>query len=378
MFRSNKTWRVFAVAATAALALSACGTTKSSSNGSSGESCKGDYKIGFFGAETGPAGALGQNMVGGVKLALSEFKVAGCNVTLADFDSQGNPANAPDLAQKAIDDAKIIGIVGPGFSGETLAVGDKLFQAGLPNISPSATNYTITQKGWKTFFRVIGNDLAQGKQDAKYLSGKKVFAISDDTDYGKGLVGVFNDNIGSAGVGKDQVTTGQTDFSATVTKVLGSGADTVFYAGYYPEAGLLLKQLKAKGFAGTFLGTDGVQDGAFNKAAGDAATGALFSAPAGPPDASFNTKYKAVNGVDSGLYSEQAYDATNVFLAALKAGKTTRADIAKFIPSYTTTGASGPIAFDDKGDIKESVIYVYKDAGGSDSLAVFGDPQPIK
>jgi branched-chain amino acid transport system substrate-binding protein len=134
----------------------------------------------------------------------------------------------------------------------------------------------------------------------------------------------------------------------------------VFYGGYYAESGLLVKQLRQAGFKGLFVSGDGSEDPHFVTVAGaSAANGAVLSAPAGPAPADFNTKYQAANGAPAGLYSTQAYDAANIFLAALDAGKTSHQDINTFIGSYTGTGASGPIAFDSKGDIKQSVIYAY-------------------
>jgi branched-chain amino acid transport system substrate-binding protein len=144
--------------------------------------------------------------------------------------------------------------------------------------------------------------------------------------------------------------------SAVVTKVKASGADAVFYGGYYTEAGLLAKQLRQGGFKGTFMSGDGSEDPNFVKVAGGAAAnGAVLSAPAGPAPAGFGA---------TGLYATQAYDATNIFLAAVKDGKSSAKDINDFIGSYTGTGVSGPIAFDSKGDIKESKIYAYFVKGG--------------
>jgi branched-chain amino acid transport system substrate-binding protein len=296
------------------------------------------------------------------------------------FDSQGDPTKATPLATQIVQDPSIIALVGPGFSGESLATGKTFFQAGLPGISPSATNVTITQQGWTTYHRVIGNDSAQGAADAKYIQdtakASKVYVIDDGSDYGKGLASYVNKGLGSAVTGTDTVQTGQTDFSATVAKVTGSGADAVFYGGYYAEAGLLVKQLRQAGYKGLFMSGDGSEDPAFVKAAGaEAANGAILSAPAGPAPADFNTKYKAVNGTDSGLYSSQSYDATNIILAGVEAGKTSHQDLNDFIGSYTGDGVSGPIAFDSNGDIKTSTIYAYKVENGKLDTA---NPTPIK
>jgi len=367
MIRSKKSLRALAAfAGVAALTLSACGSSddegdKGDTTGDKSALC--GKNLAFLGALTGDAGALGQNMVNGINLALKEHndKNADCQINVKTFDSQGSPDKAPALATQIINDDSIFGLVGPGFSGESLATGKTFFEKGLPSISPSATNVTITQQGWTTWHRVIGNDDAQGAADAKYLTetvgAKKIYVIDDGQDYSKGLAGKVKSELGAAAVASDQISVGQTDMSAVVTKVKAAGADAVFYGGYYTEAGLLAKQLRQGGFTGTFMSGDGSEDPNFVKVAGgQAANGALLSAPAGPAPSGFGA---------SGLYATQAYDATNIFLAALEDGASTAEEINEFIGSYTGDGASGPIAFDDKGDIKESTIYVYKVADGT-------------
>jgi len=376
--------RALAVTAALGLSVTACGTTNngttSGSKSTAGAAC--GKNLAFLGAETGDAGALGLNMVGGIKLALDEYnkKHSSCKIGLKEFDSQGSPDKAPALATQVVNDSSIIGLVGPGFSGESLATGKTFFEAGLPSISPSATNVTITQQGWTTWHRVIGNDDAQGKADATYLTStggaKKVYVVDDAQDYSKGLATVVKTALGASAAGSDEIQVGQTDMSAVVTKVKSSGADAVFYGGYYTEAGLLVKQLRQAGWKGTFMSGDGAEDPAFVKAAGaSAANGAVLSAPAAPAPADFNSKYKAVNSADAGLYSTQAYDAANIFLGALDAGKSTPEDINKFIGSYTGTGASGPISFDAKGDVTATTIYAYMVKNGALDTA---NPTPIK
>jgi branched-chain amino acid transport system substrate-binding protein len=363
MTRFTTTVRVLATVAASGLVLAACGsTTDNTSAGgnnasSSGGSALCGKNLAFLGALTGDAGALGQNMVGGIDLALKEYnaKNADCQIGLKKFDSQGSPDTAPGLATQIVNDDTIFGLIGPGFSGESLATGKTFFEAGLPSISPSATNVTITQQGWTTWHRVIGNDDAQGTADASYLTGDagatKVFVIDDGQDYSKGLAGTVKKSLGSALVDSDQISVGQTDMSAVVTKVKASGADAVFYGGYYTEAGLLAKALRQGGFSGTFMSGDGSEDPNFVKVAGaDAADGAVLSAPAGPPPANFGA---------TGLYATQSYDAANIFLAALDNGASTPQEINDFIGSYTGDGVSGPIAFDANGDITQSKIYAY-------------------
>jgi branched-chain amino acid transport system substrate-binding protein len=376
--------RILGAVAAAGLALSACGsTTSSSASAGSSSNCTSGQNLAFLGATTGDYGALGQNMVGGIKLALSDYnaKHADCKVEVKVFDSQGDPDKATPLATQIVGDDSIVGLVGPGFSGESLATGKTFNAAGLPVISPSATNVTITQQGWPVWHRVIGNDSAQGAAAASYIlntvKSTNPFVIDDGSDYGKGLASYVKDGLGSTlkSGNTDTVQTGQTDFSATVTKVTGSKADAVFYGGYYAEAGLLVKQLRQAGYKGLFMSGDGSEDPAFVKAAGaQAANGAILTAPAGPAPADFDSKYQSVNGSPSGLYSTQAYDAANIFLAGLDAGKSSHEDLNSFVTSYTGTGVSGPIAFDKFGDIKESVIFAYTVKNGKLDTA---NPTPI-
>jgi len=362
MTRFTKTSRLLALVAASGLALSACGSTDDNTGGSggSGGSDKSAYcgkNLAFMGALTGDAGALGQNMVGGIELALKEWndKNSDCQINLKKFDSQGSPDTAPGLATQIVNDDSIFGLIGPGFSGESLATGKTFFEKGLPSISPSATNVTITQQGWTTWHRVIGNDDAQGKADAAYLTGDagatKVYVVDDGQDYSKGLAGTVKEALGGSLADSDQISVGQTDMSAVVTKIKASGADAVFYGGYYTEAGLLAKALRQGGFKGTFMSGDGSEDPNFVKVAGaSAAEGAVLSAPAGPPPSDFGA---------SGLYATQSYDATNIFLAAVQDGVGDPKALNDFIGSYSGDGVSGPIAFDEHGDITESKIYAY-------------------
>ena len=177
-----------------------------------------------------------------------------------------------------------------------------------------------------------------------------MFTIDDATDYGKALTTIVNKDLGSLVAGSDRVQQKQTDFSATVTKVKASGADALWYGGYYPEAGLLVKQLRAAGWNGTFVSGDGSKDPGFVSAAGNtAAEGSVLTCPCAPAPADFATKYKAVsNGEEPGTYSTEGYDGMNIYLQGLNAGKTTREAMLDWVNSYSGTGVTGPIAFDDQ------------------------------
>jgi len=372
MTGTKKSVRVFALAGVAALALSACGTTGSNNSsdnaggGSSSDKC--GFKIGYLGAETGPNANLGVNMVDGIKTALAAYNTAhsDCKVTLEAEDSQGDASQATSLATKLIDDPKVLGVVGPGFSGESAATGPAFFQAGLVTVSASATDPTLTTKGWTTFHRVVANDAAQGPAAAKYLTdngAKKVFVVDDSESYGTGLADSVAKALGPALVKRDSFeNTKIADvLSGLVTKIKGSGADAVFVGGYYADSGLLAKALRQAGWKGTFSSGDGSEDPGFIKTAGnEGAEGAVLTAAAAPASADFTKKFAAANnGAKVGLYSTEAYDAANVLLDGIAGGATTRADLLKAVSAYDKDGITKHIKFTPTGEVTEQTIYAY-------------------
>ncbi|MEP6525699.1 MAG: branched-chain amino acid ABC transporter substrate-binding protein [Nocardioidaceae bacterium] len=377
MSRTSRGSRVAAILAAAALGLSACGGTSNdsgSTSSSAGTQAACDLKIGFMGAETGPAAGLGINIEKGVELALDQYNQDNpdCQVQEEQYDTQGDPTQAGPLARGAVSDDKVIGIVGPAFSGESAAVDPTFAEAGLPTITASATDPTLSEQGWDTFFRILGNDATQGPAAAAYIQDKikstKVFVMDDATPYGKGLADQVRDTLGNSVVGNDEVQTGQTDFSASVTAVGASGADTLFYGGYYPEAGPLIKQLRAANWKGTFVTADGVKDPGFVEAAGKAAAdGTIITCPCIPPEQASGTffdDYKAKFHVDPGTYGAEAYDATNVFLAGIKSGIDTRPAMLDFVTNYNAKGVTKDIAWTANGESKDIHVYAYKVENG--------------
>ena len=161
-------------------------------------------------------------------------------------------------------------------------------QAGLVALTASATNPTLSENGWKTFFRGLANDAVQGPAVANYLKNtlnyKKICVIDDNTDYGLGLASAVRETLGPiADSGCNiSVKKGDKDFSAAVTQVKGVGPDAVFYGGYYSEAAPLTQQLKDGGFTGTFVSADGTKDPEYVKQGGEATEGRHSVLPVRP------------------------------------------------------------------------------------------------
>lgn len=366
MIRMTRSLTLASSVAVLGLALTACGTTNDNSSSSGGSSCPdGGLTIAFLGPQTGPYANLGINITNGAALALSEY-TGDCDVTVKNFDSQGDPEKATPLATQIINDDSIIGVLGPTFSGESDATGAAFNEAGLVTVSGSATNPDLTTNGWTTFHRILANDSVQAPAAAKYikdtLKAKKVFIVDDASDYGSGIAEGVTTGLGPLVVDSDTVQQKQTDFSATVTKVKASNADTLFYGGYYPEAGLLVKQLRAAGWNGYFVSGDGSKDDGFVDAAGaQAAQDSRLTCPCAPAPDDFTTKYKEVNdGAEPGTYSTEGFDVMNIFLQGIEAGNTDRASMLDWVNSYDADGITKHIKFTPDGEVSESVIYAYK------------------
>lgn len=333
--------------------------------------CSG-VQLAYIGTINGASAALGQSIDKGAKLAVNQHNKAnpGCQVGYKEFDSEGDPSKAPGVVTQAISEKPIIGVVGLPFSGESKAVGGAFNSAGLVTITPSATNPGLSQNGWKTFFRMLGNDASQGPSAAKLISqilgAKKVCVVADDSDYGKGLAATVEKALGSKVTCTDAVKTGQKDFSATASKVSAAKPDLVFYSGYFPEGGPFVAQLKQAGFTGKVVAPDGTKDPEFIKLAGQAAAnGVYFTCPCVPADASatFGGQYKAVYGTDPQTYSAEAYDAATVMLSGIDKGNTTRARLLNWVKNYNADGITKHIKFQSDGELAGNVViwsYVVK------------------
>ncbi len=201
----------------------ACKKDSGGTTGSGTKTC--GLEIGFFGALSGDNAGLVIPSKNGATMALDKYNAAhsDCQVKLTDYDSQGSADKAPGLANGAVNNAKVIGVLGPAFSGES-EVALPIFQgAGLPVISQSATRPDLSTQGWKIFHRGVGNDFSQGPAAGRYIvnvaQAKKVFLVQDDSAYGKGLADNAKPVLQPVLVGEDKVTTGDRKFDAIVTKV---------------------------------------------------------------------------------------------------------------------------------------------------------------
>jgi branched-chain amino acid transport system substrate-binding protein len=391
--------RAGAVVVAGVLALSACAGnssksgSSSSSTGSTGSSSsagtnsnKPTLEIGVQGPLSGDNQALGLNIEWGVKLAIQQENAKGdlpFTLAVKEADDQGDQSKGADAANLLIQDPKVLGVVGPAFSGPTAASGALYTAANLVEVSPSATRPSLTSSGYKTFYRVVANDSVQGPAAADYmakvLKATKAFVVDDKSQYGTGLSTAIVAELKKDGVDvtTDSAPAKTQDYSQIASKVASSGAQAMYYAGYYSDAGVFAKALKAAGYTGKMISGDGSKDPNFITTAGaDAAEGWQFSCPcldagSDPKYADFASSYKTLANAAPGTYSIEGYDAANVIISVLKSLNTaspTRQAVADGVGKVDYQGLSKEIKFTPTGDISGTSIYMYAIKSGTISL----------
>ena len=309
---------------------------------------KPEVKIGYIGDFTGSNSSL---VIHGRDAAALAFKLANekgdlpVTITMVPLDNkEASPTTAPALAQRLINDDKVVGVIGPAFSGETSAVGPLFKQAGLVHVTPSATRADLTAQGWNTFFRSVGGDSDQAAAAGKLMAGalkcKKVAVVDDKSAYGQGLADIVATELKKANVEVvvDESIAPTTDYTTLVDSLLSKQPDGVFYGGYVAQAPLIVKQMRAKGLKATFVSGDGSKEDKFITDAGADAEGVVFTCPCLDPNVSsapdaqdFVTKFKAEYNRAPGVYGAEGWDIAQMYISAFKAGKTTRADLLQFI-----------------------------------------------
>lgn len=342
-----------------------------------------DVPIGSASPLTGPQAHIGIDIRNGVQLAIEDANAAGIEIggkkvkfKLVAEDDEANPTKATNVAQKLVD-SKVVAVVGHFNSGASIPASRIYSDAGIPQISPSSTNPKYTQQGFKTTFRVVAHDDQQGPTIGRFaidnLKAKTIAVIDDSTAYGQGLADAFERTAKEAGaniVAREHTTDKDTDFRSILTKIKGLNPDLIMFGGIDPQAGPMVKQMGELGIQAKFIGGDGMQTPNFIKLAGPAAEGVMASMPGLPKEkmpggAQFLQKYKTKFNQDVELFAPMGYDAVMVFIDSMKRAGST--DPKKFLPEVGKTryeGVIGPIAFDEKGDLKNGPITVYVVKGG--------------
>lgn len=340
-------------------------------------------KIGHVGPTSGAIAHLGKDNENGARMAIEELNAKGVTIggkkakfELLAEDDGGDPKQGTAAAQKLVD-SKVNGVIGHLNSGTSIPASKIYSDAGIPQISPSATNPKFTRQGYKTAFRVVADDVHLGGTLGRYavdkVKGKSIAVIDDRTAYGQGVADEFEKGVKKAGgklVGTRQFTNDKaTDFTAILTAIKAQKPDVVFFGGMDAVGGPMIRQMKQLGITAKFMGGDGICSADLPKlSAGTMADGQVVCAEAGGVEGAakksmddFYAAYKKKFNDDVKVYAPYVYDATNVMVAAMvKAGS---ADPKVYLPVLAKTdgykGVTGTISFDDKGDVKNGALTLY-------------------
>ena len=343
-------------------------------------------KIGLMAPLTGSWASEGQGMKKIVELLAEQQNakggVLGKQIEVVTEDDGGDPRTA-SLAAQRLTTRGVVGVVGTYGSSVTEASQAIYDEVGLPQIANGSSAIRLTEKGFKHFFRTAPRDDEQGRMAARTidkLGFKKVAILHDNTSYAKGLADEANALLKGQGaevVFFDALTPGERDYTAILTKLKGADPDVVLFTGYYPEAGLLLRQKKNMNWTVPFLGGDATNNVDLIKIAGkEAAEGFYFLSPPQPRDldapdaAAFLADYqKKYNDLPPSIWAVLAGDGFRVMVAGIAGAKSTDGDkIAEYLHKDLKDypGLSGPISFDAKGDREGEVYRVYQvDAEGN-------------
>ena len=294
---------------------------------------------------------------------------------LVSEDDMADPRTATIVAQKLVDQ-RVAGVLGHLNSGTSIPASKIYLDAGIPQISPSATAIAYTAQGFKTAFRVMTNDRQQGKVLGEYavkkMDAKRIAIIDDRTAYGQGLADEVDKAVKASGgevIAREFTTDRSTDFRAILTSIKAKNPDLVFYGGMDAQGAPMIKQLRSLGLKAKFLGGDGVQTSEFLKLAGADAEGVTPSSPGLPIDSmpggtEFRKKFTERFGPIQ-TYAPYAYDAARTMVEAMKMADS--AEPAKYLaqlPHVRLNGVTGVIGFDDKGDIRGGAITMYQVRNG--------------
>ncbi len=366
---------VSALALALAFGLAGCGKNQ--------EAKSGVIKIGSVAPLTGPQTHIGKDNENGARLAVDEINANGLELggkkvklELLGEDDQAEPKTATIVAQKLVD-AGVVAVIGHLNSGTTIPASKIYHDAGIPQISPSATAVAYTAQGYNTAYRVMANDAQQGKALGEFavtkMGAKKIAIIDDRTAYGQGLADEFEKaarNVGGEVVAREFTNDRATDFSAILTSIKGKTPDLIFFGGMDPQGGPMAKQMKSLGLSAKLLGGDGLQNVNFVKLAGSDAEGVVASSPGLPIDSmpggpEFRKRFEAKYGVIQ-VYAPYAYDAVYALVDAMKrADSAEPAKVLVELPKTDLQGVSGPVKFDAKGDTTGGAVTLYEVKGGA-------------
>ena len=333
-----------------------------------------EIAIATAGPMTGQYAIFGDQMKRGAEMAVKDLNAAGGvlgeQLTLEVGDDACDPKQAVAVANQMVN-AEVVFVAGHFCSGSSIPASAVYNEEGILQISPASTNPQLTEQGLENVFRVCGRDDQQGTFAGNYVVdnnvGSKVAIIHDKTPYGKGLADEFKRQLNARGVTEtmyEAITAGDKDFTALITKMKNAGVDLIYLGGYHTEAGLIARQAKEQGIDATMMSGDALVTDEYWAITGDTGQGTLMTfspdprknEAAAPVVAAFEAA-----GYDPEGYTLYTYAAIQVWAQAVeKAGSTDLEAVIEQLNGNQFDTVLGPIAFDDKGDVKGAAYVMYE------------------
>ena len=331
-------------------------------------------KIALAGPVTGAVAQYGEMQFIGAKMAIEQInKAGGVNGAMLEgvvYDDACDPKQAVAVANKIVND-EIKYVVGHLCSSSTQPASDIYEDEGIIMITPASTSPEITNRGYKLIFRTIGLDSLQGPTAGNFIADhvkpKNIAVIHDKQQYGEGIATAVKQTVESKGYKVamfEGINAGDKDFSAMIAKLKQANIDFVYYGGYHPELGLLLRQSAEKGLKAKFMGPEGVGNKELSAIAGPASEGLLVTLPKSfdqdPKNQALVEAFKAKKEDPSGPFVFPAYAAVKVIADGIKiAGSTDTTEVAAALRANNFDTPTGSLSFDDKGDLKDFSFVVY-------------------
>src|SRR6478609_7531353 len=334
-------------------------------------------KMGMTGPVTGPNAAFGAQLKNGTDQAVEDINagggIMGQKITLSYGDDVSDPKQGVSIANKFAGDG-VKFVIGPFNSGVTMPSSEVYAESGILEITPSATNPKITERGLWNIFRTCGRDDQQGAVAAEYivknLKGKKVAVVHDKTTYGQGLADETKKAMNAKGVKEvlyEGVNTGEKDYSALVSKIKTSGADVVYWGGLHTEGGLIVRQMRDQGVKAVMMSGDGITSDEFATIGGPGVEGTLMTFPPDPrkrPEAKAVVEKFRAKKFEPEAYTLYSYAAVEIIKQAAEQAKSLDpkkvAEVIKSGKKFKTV--IGELSYDKKGDVTrlDYVVYVWK------------------
>jgi branched-chain amino acid transport system substrate-binding protein len=240
-------------------------------------------------------------------------------------------------------------------------------------VTPTATTPSLTSRGLTNVLRTCGRDDQQAEVAAQYvlkaMKGKRVAIINDKGAYGKGLADAFKKTLNAGGVEEvlnDALTPGDKDFSALTTRLKSENVDIVYFGGYHPEGGLLVRQLADLGVKATIIGGDGLSNSEYWTIGDKAAAGTIFTNAADAtksPDSKAAADALAARNIPAEAFTLNAYAAVEVIKAGIEKAKSaedTEAVAAALKSGEPIPTAIGKLTYGETGDLTSQSFALFK------------------